>query len=376
MPCLNEAETLAGCIRSAARFLAESGVSGEVVIADNGSQDGSVDIAVREGARVVPVVQRGYGAALMGGIAAARGKFVVMGDADASYDFAGLTPFLNRLRQGDDLVIGNRFRGGIMRGAMPFLHRYLGNPVLSFIGKLFFRIPIGDFHCGLRGFNRGSIQSLMLVTSGMEFASEMIVKAALARLRVSEVPTILRPDGRKRPPHLRTWHDGWRHLRFLLLFSPRWLFLYPGLALFALGTFGMVVLYSGPVMVENIGFDLNTFMVSCFSFLVGVQSMSFALIARRSAANRGLLPSSGLTDRILKELTLERLLLIALLVGGAGLSGVLWCVAQWASVSFGSLRYASLLRILIPSMAGVASAFQLAFTAFLAGAIDIPVNSK
>jgi hypothetical protein len=376
MPCLNEAQTLAHCVRSARHFLKRNGVTGEVVVADNGSTDGSVDIAVKEGARVVSVARKGYGAALMGGIAAARGQFVVMGDADASYDFGELMPFLERLRRGDELVVGNRFRGGIKPGAMPFLHRYVGNPVLSFMGRLFFHIPIGDFHCGLRGFNRASIQSLTLVTTGMEFASELIVKSAFAGLKISEVPTVLHKDGRTRPPHLRTWRDGWRHFRFLLLFSPRWLFLYPGLVLAVLGTFGMIALSSGPVMVESIGFDINTFMVSCFSVLVGVQSISFAVVARQSAANRGLLPASGRADRILKQLTLERLLVIALLIGFTGTTGVIWCVAQWASVSFGSLRYASLLRILIPSMTGVASALQLAFTAFLAGVINIPVDHK
>ena len=228
MPCLNEAETLAACIHMAHSFLDATGVSGEVLVADNGSTDGSRDIARGEGARLVPVPTRGYGAALLGGIEAARGEYVIMGDADRSYDLSNLMPFLVELRGGADLVMGNRFKGGIAPGAMPFSHRYIGNPVLSVLGRIFFRIDIGDFHCGLRGFRRDRIRDLRLQTTGMEFASEMVVKSALAGYTITEVPTTLAKDGRSRPPHLRTWHDGWRHLRFLFMYSPRWLFLYPG----------------------------------------------------------------------------------------------------------------------------------------------------
>jgi glycosyltransferase involved in cell wall biosynthesis len=224
MPCLNEAETLAVCIRKAKIFMAVSGVVGEVLIADNGSTDGSQDIAKLEGARLIPIAARGYGAALQGGINAAMGKFVVMGDADDSYDFTALMPFLDNLRGGADIVMGNRFKGGIEKGAMPFLHRYLGNPVLSFLGRLFFKIKVGDFHCGLRGFNKERVLALNLRTTGMEFASELVVRSALAGYNIEEVPTTLKPDGRSRAPHLRTWRDGWRHLSFLLMYSPRWLF--------------------------------------------------------------------------------------------------------------------------------------------------------
>ena len=221
MPCLNEARTVVRCVEAARGFLQRAGVQGEVLVADNGSTDGSQDLASAAGARVISVQERGYGAALIGGIRNARGRFVIMGDADDSYDFSALQSFLAVLRSGADLVMGNRFRGGIEDGAMPPLHRYLGNPVLSFIGRLFFRTPIGDFHCGLRGFSRESIQRLALVSPGMEFASEMVAKAALAGMRIEEVPTTLRRDGRGRPSHLRSWRDGWRHLRFLLLFCPR-----------------------------------------------------------------------------------------------------------------------------------------------------------
>src|SRR5487761_1878351 len=235
MPCLNEAETVATCVRKAVQFIADSGISGEVVVADNGSTDGSRQLAADAGARVVPILERGYGNALMGGILAARGEYVIMGDADDSYDLTNLMLFVEELRKGADMVMGNRFKGGIAPGAMPALHRYLGNPVLSFIGRLFFRSDIGDFHCGLRGFRRDSVLDLSLQATGMEFASEMVVKATLARQKIAEVPTSLAKDGRSRPPHLRTWRDGWRHLRFLLLFSPRWLFFVPGLLLLLVG---------------------------------------------------------------------------------------------------------------------------------------------
>ena len=236
MPCLNEAETLEQCIRGALDFLEQNGITGEVIVADNGSTDGSQEIGVRARARVVDIEPRGYGSALIGGITAARGRFVIMGDADSSYDFSNLMPFVQKLREGYDLVMGNRFLGGIKPGAMPWPNRYLGNPVLSSLGRLFFRSPIGDFHCGIRGFLRESVLKMDLRTTGMEFASEMVVKASSQKLRVIEVPTTLSPDGRSRPPHLRRWRDGWRHLRFMLLFSPRWLFLYPGILFMLLGT--------------------------------------------------------------------------------------------------------------------------------------------
>ena len=245
MPCLNEAETIDVCIQKALTAMESHRLSGEVVIADNGSTDGSQAIARRLGARVVHVERKGYGSALMGGIAAARGRYVIMGDADDSYDFTAIMPFVEQLRAGNHLVMGNRFKGGIKPGAMKALHRYLGNPVLTGIGRLFFRSRCGDFHCGLRGFDRGAIVDLDLRTTGMEFASEMVVKATLQKLRISEVPTTLSPDGRSRPPHLRSWRDGWRHLRFLLLYSPRWLFFLPGIALLLCGLLTGVWLLPG-----------------------------------------------------------------------------------------------------------------------------------
>lgn len=374
MPCLNEAETLAVCIRKAKAFLAGHGVSGEVLIADNGSTDGSREIAAAEGARVAPIEMRGYGAALIGGIAAARGRFVIMGDADDSYDFTNLLPFVEQLRDGADLVIGNRFKGGVAPGAMPFLHKYLGNPVLSWLGRTFFYIKAGDFHCGLRGFNRDRIQALNLRTTGMEFASEMIVRSALSDYRIDEVPTTLKPDGRSRPPHLRTWRDGWRHLSFLLMYSPKWLFLFPGLALLTGGIAGALLLLPGPIFVAGVGFDIHTFLVACVAILLGVQSISFAVTARKFATAHKLIPPSRRFSSMLDAATLERLLL----AGGAlvliGAIGFGWCVVRWASIGFGALDYANVLRVLILSLTATAIGIQLALTAFLSAIVDIPTR--
>lgn len=371
MPCLNEAETVGACVDAARAYLTASGVAGEVLVADNGSSDGSQAIAAARGARVVPVAERGYGAALIGGIAAARGRFVIMGDADASYDFATLQPFVDRLRAGADVVMGNRFKGGIARGAMPALHRYLGNPGLSFLGRLFFEVRTGDFNCGLRGFRRDRVRALDLRTTGMEFASEMVVRASLASYRIEEVPTTLKPDGRSRPPHLRTWRDGWRHLRFLLIYSPRWLFLYPGLLLLVLGLLGAAVLAPGAIVVAGIAFDIHTFIVSCFAILVGLQSVTFAVIARKYAALRGLVPPSANYGALLSEITLERMLFVAfaVFVGGAG--GLVYCVWAWAGSGFGESGHPWLLRTLVLSATAVAAGLQLAFAAFLSGVMDV-----
>ncbi|MFO1540771.1 MAG: glycosyltransferase family 2 protein [Chloroflexota bacterium] len=372
MPCLNEAETLAGCIRQAAAFLAASGVAGEILVADNGSTDGSRAIAEAEGARVVAVAERGYGAALLGGIAAARGRFVIMGDADLSYDFGALMPFVERLRAGADLVMGNRFRGGIAPGAMPRSHRYLGNPVLSGLGRLFFRIPVGDFHCGLRGFARDRIRALGLSTMGMEFASEMVVRAALAGYWIEEVPTTLARDGRSRPPHLRTWRDGWRHLRFLLVYSPRWLFLYPGLVAIAVGLLGIALLLPGDLRIGASGLGVHTFLAACMLVLIGVQGITFAAVARRYATERGLLPRSARYGDLLDRLTPDRLVLIGVILGCTGVTGFLWALWQWASVGFGGLRDPIVLRIVALALTALVAAVQLWFTAFLAGLMAIP----
>jgi hypothetical protein len=295
-----------------------------------------------------------------------------MGDADDSYDFSRLDDFVVKLRQGNDLVMGNRFKGGIEPGAMPGLHRWLGNPILSFIGRIFFRTQLGDFHCGLRGFNTQAIQHLKLRARGMEFASEMVVRSRLAALRIAEVPTILKKDGRSRPPHLRTWRDGWRHLRFLLVFAPRWLFFYPGLALLTLGILFSVALLPGPVfLTPNISLDVHTLLVAAFSTLIGTQCICFAIVARRYAATRGLLPTSRVVRRVLFPITLEIVLIFALLIGILGLGGIVWCIAQWADAGFGPLRYAALIRVLTISITGVALALQLVFTAFLSAILEI-----
>lgn len=374
MPCLNEAETLALCIRKALRFLNENGVQGEVLIADNGSTDGSREIAELEGARVVNVPSRGYGAALLGGIQAAHGRFVIMGDADNSYDFLNLTLFLQKLRSGADLVIGNRFEGGIAPGAMPPLHRHLGNPVLSAIGRTFFDIRIGDFHCGLRGFNRNSVDQLNLRTTGMEFASEMIVKASLSRLKIEEVPTKLQPDGRSRAPHLRMWRDGWRHLIFLLMYSPRWLFIYPGLTLLILGLVGSVSLFFGPLSLLGINLDLHTYIVACFAILIGTQAISFGILVRRFATKSGFMPRSKRYSGLMETLTLERALIASAIIFLLGGTTFFWCLSQWVSSGFGPLEYSAILRLLILSVTAVALGIQGALMAFLAVIVEIPTE--
>jgi hypothetical protein len=377
MPCLDEAETIATCIGKAGEFLSRSGVAGEILIADNGSTDGSVEYALARGARVIAVTERGYGAALRTGIAAARGRFVVIGDADDSYDFSRLDPFLAKLRDGCDLVIGNRFAGGIAPGAMPFLHRYLGNPVLSLIGRMFFRSGIRDFHCGLRGFRRDAILALDLRTSGMEFASEMVVRTALARLVIGEVPTTPAVDGRSRPPHLRTWSDGWRHLRFLLMFSPRWLFLYPGAMLVGLGLVATLALLPGPLMLgPQFGLDYHTFLVATIAILVGVQVVGFGVIARHFATANGLLPRSRMLDALMPLISMERGLMIALAVVCGGIGGVAWSLWQWAAVDFGALTSPAVMRVLTLSLVLIATGVQLAFTFFLLGIIDLPLRRK
>jgi glycosyltransferase involved in cell wall biosynthesis len=337
LPCLNEAETIETCIDKAMSYLTRSGLRGEVLVADNGSSDGSQQLATAKGARVIPVRDRGYGSALRHGILAARGRYIVMGDADDSYDLSRLEDFVARLREGYDIVMGNRFQGGIASGAMPFLHRYLGNPVLSFLGRLFFRVKVGDFHCGLRGFNRERIRALNLHTTGMEFASEMLISAALRSYRICEVPTTLQKDGRSRPPHLRTWHDGWRHLSFLLMFSPRWLFIYPGLTLIVLGVSVAAILFPGPVEIaDGIRLDIHTFLVAAIAILIGVQNLTFGLIAQRFVVKYRLLPISERTSR-LSFLTFERGLIVAVSLAGLGMAGLVWSLLAWASVDVGQI---------------------------------------
>ena len=369
MPCLNESRTVARCVEAAQSFLERAGIVGEVLVADNGSTDGSTEIARAAGARIVPVPQRGYGAALMGGIAAARGRFVIMGDADCSYDFAHLDRFVDRLRAGADLVMGNRFEGGIEPGAMPLLHRYLGNPVLSFVGRLFFRTSIRDFHCGLRGFSRASIERLGLVTPGMEFASEMVAKAALAGLRIDQVPTTLRPDGRGRPPHLRTWRDGWRHLRFLLLFCPRWLFLYPGVLLLAFGLLEFGLLRQGGVQISFVGFGVHSLLYMAAATILGTQLIQLAVLTKWMGVLSRLVPKPNWIASMEKFVSLE----LGLLLGaGMLLGGFAWSVAlvvQWSAAGFGPLDPARAMHEVIPAVTLMIVGTQAAAGALFAAAL-------
>ena len=372
MPCLNEAETLAACIARARAFLRSTGIAGEVLVADNGSTDDSQAIARAHGARIVQVETRGYGAALIGGIEAARGRFVVMGDADNSYDFSDLGGFLAELRGGADLVVGNRFRGGIAPGAMPLSHRYFGNPVLSGLGRLFFGIGCGDFHCGLRGFSRAAVLALDLRTTGMEFASEMLVRAALAGLTIREVPTPLARDGRSRPPHLRTWRDGWRHLRFLLLFSPRWLFVYGGLGIMGVGlVLALLVLPGSPEIVPGVFLDIHTLLVGCMAMLVGLQSLTFGLLASQFAHAQGLVPAPPRLAPLLGWWTLERMLQVAGVAFLIGLFGFLATFYLWTRAHFGALEYRFTMRLLIVSLTFIVGGIQLGLSAFLAGIMQI-----
>lgn len=373
MPCLNEQETIEVCVRKARAFMQRAGVRGEVLIADNGSTDGSQALAAEAGARVVPAAQKGYGAALLAGIAAARGRYIIMGDADDSYDLENLDGMLDTLRSGAELVMGNRFAGGIAPGAMPPLHRYLGNPVLSFIGRLLFpAASIGDFHCGLRGFSRDAINSLHLQSTGMEFASEMVVKASLHRLKIAEVPTTLKPDGRSRPPHLNTWRDGWRHLRFLLIHSPRWLFLYPGLALVAVGVVASLILASGQARISRtVALDVHTLIASAFAIVIGTQLVMFGALARRYSISEGFLPSSTGLRKFLLGVTLETILQGAALVFVGGLAGTFWAFYIWAMSDFGPIPDHRIMRVLVLSLTAVTVAVQLGAAGFLASMLSI-----
>jgi glycosyltransferase involved in cell wall biosynthesis len=372
MPCLNEAETLAICIEKAQSFLSRSGVRGEVLISDNGSTDGSQAIATGLGARVSEAPRRGYGAALINGIENARGRFIIMGDADDSYDFVNLDAFVERLRGGADLVMGNRFKGGIEPGAMPPLHKYLGNPVLSGIGQLFFRPGIGDFHCGMRGFNRDRIRALDLQTTGMEFASEMVVKASLARYRIEEVPTTLKKDGRSRPPHLRSWHDGWRHLRFLLLFAPRWLFVYPGLVAFLLGAIAVGIIAFGGIEIAGVGFDVTTMVYASALCVIGYQALLFFWLTKLFATQEGFLPASPRYRAIVAKWSAERGLLIGLALFLIGIAIGVVQVARWGSLDFGPQDAADVVRIAIPSALGLILGFQTMMMSFFSGVLTTP----
>lgn len=367
MPCLNESETLASCIRKAQMAILKHNLRAEIIVADNGSTDGSDQIAKECGAHVVTVAEKGYGAALMGGIAAAQGKFIIMGDADDSYDWSAIYPFVERLREGYDLVMGNRLPAGggtILPGAMPWKNRWIGNPVLTGLGRLFFHSPVSDFHCGLRAFRRDGYTQLGLRTTGMEFASEMVVKATLYGQRITEIPITLHPDGRSRPPHLRSWRDGWRHLRFMLLFSPRWLFLIPGCLLFLVGTVLGGLLLAGPVRIGTVAFDVNTLLVCGMAILLGFQLIAFAMFTMVFAISEGLLPEDERLTRLFSVITLEVGIAIGVsfVLGGVGL--LLRAVHYWRGLAFGAMPYADSLRLVVPAVAILTLGVQIIFSSF------------
>jgi glycosyltransferase involved in cell wall biosynthesis len=371
MPCLNEAETLTACVEKARRALCEDNIVGEIIVADNGSTDGSQALAADLGARVVHIRAKGYGNALMGGIAAARGKYIIMGDADDSYDFSNLRPFIEQLRLGHDLVMGNRFKGGIERGAMPPAHRYFGNPVLTAIGRLFFQSPCHDFQCGLRAFSKAAVTELDLRTTGMEFASEMVVKATLHKMRITEVPTTLSPDGRSRPPHLQTWRDGWRYLRFLLLYSPRWLFLYPGALLMLAGLVTGFWLLPGPRKIGSVTFDVHTLLYGAMAILVGFQAIAFAVFTKIFAVSEGLLPEDPRLNKLFRWVNLE----LGLIVGGVimltGIVGSVYALTSWGERSFGPLDSSQTLRTVIPAVTCLTLGCQIIFSSFFLSVLGL-----
>ncbi len=376
MPCLNEAETLAICIKKANQWIAESGVAAEVVIADNGSTDGSQDIAQSLGARVVPVKERGYGAALFHGSMAAAGEWIIMGDSDDSYDFSKLDAFVEKLKQGYDLVMGNRFLGGIAPGAMPWKNKYIGNPVLTWIGRLLFKCPAKDFHCGLRAFRKDAFLKMDLRTTGMEYASEMVIKATLFKMKIAEVPTTLSKDGRSRPPHLRPWRDGWRHLRFMLLFSPRWLFIIPGLTLALISLVIYLALLTGPLKIGAVSFDVHTLFFAGAGIILGYLSFSFGVIARMFGIREGLLGEHAVLEKVRTSPVLEvggiaglALILFGLVSGGCALS-------EWGQQNFGALSSQGLLRQVSFSTVLILSGGVTLMTSLLIGFLALPTKNK
>lgn len=374
MPCLNEAETLAACLQKAIGYLHRTGVQGEIVIGDNGSTDGSQAIAREHGARVIDVPIRGYGAALYAACAAARGRYIIMGDSDDSYDFAHLDGFLAKLREGNDLVMGNRFTGEIKPGAMPWKNRYIGNPVLSGIGKTLFRSSLGDFHCGIRGFSKSAFERLDLHTTGMEFASEMVIKATQMHMRLAEVPTTLSPDGRSRPPHLRPWRDGWRHLRFMLLFSPNWLFLYPGLLLMLIAAVLGSLIERGPLQLGPVELDIDTLIYCAFALLIGFQGVMFALLSRVFAIQENLFPATDRARRLLRHINLETGLIVGGLLLLAGLALALYTVAVWRQQQFGALDLRAAARLVLPAATAMALGVEIILFSFFLSTLGLSVR--
>ncbi len=372
LPCLNEDLTVGICVSKAVGFLKKYKINGEVIVADNGSSDNSVKIAINNGARVVEVGQKGYGSALRGGFEAAQGKYIIMADADDSYDLVNLMPFVEKLREGYDLVMGNRFKGGIKKGAMPWHHRYIGNPILSFLGKLFFKTPANDFHCGLRGFTKEAIEKIDLQTTGMELASEIVIKSSILKMRVCEVPTTLSPDGRDRPPHLRSFRDGWRHLRFLLIYSPSWLFLYPGLILSIIGSIFSLILFFGPI---NIGFryiDFHSFIATGTLMFMGINMISFAAITRVYAYYSGLLPITPKFFSLLKFINLERGLgvgFVTLIIGAA-----IMIRAILLSENFSQIGFDASVRLVFGGSLALIVGWQIILTSFALSMLGLNIR--
>ena len=372
MPCLNEERTVGSCVELAKTALEAFGRPFEIIIADNGSTDASREVAEAAGARVVSVTEKGYGAALMGGFKSARGSYILMGDADMSYAFEDAPKFLAKIEEGYDMVVGNRFLGGISAGAMPALHKYLGNPVLSFIGRLFFKTPIGDFHCGLRAFDREKLLALGLEGNGMEFASEMILRFALHGYRLAEIPTPLRPDGRDRKPHLRSWRDGWRHLKLLLLFCPFWLFSVPGTALFLFGLALMAILLAGPLAIGSVTLDVHTLVYAAMFQIAGVQILSMGLFAKGYAVSHGLIPGKPSRSGIPMEWGVVLGLVLMLL----GVGGTLYAMAGWSSTHFSNLNPIHSLRIVIPSSLLITFGLQCVFMSFMSEVLRMRTASQ
>lgn len=378
MPCLNEAETVEVCVRKALAGIRAAGVAGEVVVADNGSTDGSIELAEAAGARVVRVTEKGYGNALRGGIEAAAGRWILMGDADDSYDFGEAARFVEKLREGHDLVMGCRMpRGGgtIMPGAMPWKNRYIGNPSLSFLGRTLFKTPVQDFHCGLRAFTKEAYDRMDLKTTGMEFASEMVMKSSLKKMRVAEVPITLHPDGRSRPPHLRPWRDGWRHLRFMLIYSPRWLFLMPGMVMTVLGLLGALTLEISPLYIGDIHLDAGTLMVSCMGLVIGIQLVAFACFAKVFAISEGLLPPDPRFAGVLRVLTLEKGLIAGALIFFVGIVLLLLAVLKWSATGFGALPYDENLRRVIGASTAITVGMQIMASSWFLGVLGLKTRA-
>jgi glycosyltransferase involved in cell wall biosynthesis len=374
IPCLNEAETLEVVIREAHEGLERGGIAGEILVADNGSSDGSQELARKAGARVVPVTSRGYGSALMGGIAAARGRFIIMGDADASYDFRAIPDFVTQLRAGSALVMGCRLPAGggrVMPGAMPFLHRWWGNPMFSWMVRTWFRSPINDVYCGLRGFTRALYDQLQLRCTGMEFATEMVIKSAVASVPTSEVPITLRPDQRRtRAPHLRTFRDGWRTLRFFLMYSPRWLFLLPGALLLLFGGVGYALAMPA-TRIRGAELDVNALLFSSLFIILGYQSILFAIHTKTFAVSQGLLPMTPRVERFFQVFNLERGLLIGAAVTLLGLGLLVAVLYRWWAADFGPLDYPSTLRLSIPGVMLTSLGVQTILSSFFASILGL-----